>query len=316
MILILAGGFLYRPPIAIIGPAPALDLSNDIKVTGVPTKKLNGQYLLVAVTLHQPNAFGALWAMLDSKKQSLPLSALVPQGVSETEFDRLQKGMFLESQQLAAAAAARAVGLPVTTTGTGAKILQVVKTAPAGKVLRTGDVITEIEGKKVGLATDLKPIISSRPPGTRLNVLIERKGKPLKVSVATIKLPNAAVLTAAIGVLAETRGLKVDLPFEIRFKKHPNIGGPSAGLSYALAVADLLDPADLARGRTIAASGTISLDGEVGEVGGLDEKAVAAERAKASLLLVPTAEVKQLKPHQVKIRGAKTLQDALGIVRN
>jgi len=312
----LAAGLLYRPPIAIIAPAPALDLSKDVKITGLPTQKLHGRYLLVAVTLHQPNAFGALWAMLDSKKESVPIAALVPKGVSETEFDRLQKGMFAESQQLAAAAAARAEGLPVTSTGTGATVLQVVDTAPAAKVLRPGDVITEIDGTKIGLATDLKPLISSHPPGAKLDVVFERKGKTRHASVSTIKLPHIAEMTAAIGVLAETRGLKVDLPFKIHFKEHKNIGGPSAGLSYALVVADLLDSADLARGRTIAASGTISLDGRVGEVGGLNEKAVAAARAGASLLVVPTSEAKALKTQSLKIRGARTLVDALGIVRS
>ena len=88
-----------------------------------------------------------------------------------------------------------------------------------------------------------------------------------------------------------TRDLRAILPFDVSFRDRPDIGGPSAGLTYALAVADMLDPLDDARGRAVAATGTIDAEGNVGDVGGVTEKAVAAEAAGADVFLVPQGEM-------------------------
>lgn len=88
-----------------------------------------------------------------------------------------------------------------------------------------------------------------------------------------------------------TRDLRAILPFDVSFRDRPDIGGPSAGLAYALAIADMLDPPDDARGRAVAATGTIDAEGNVGDVGGVTEKAVAAEAAGADVFLVPRGEM-------------------------
>lgn len=308
-------GFIYRPPLAVLAPAPALDLSRDITIDGIESERPTGKYLLVAVSVHQPSALGALYSMVDPGKDVIPISALVPRGVSERQFDRIQRQMFAESQMLAAAAAAEAAGMPVKTSGRGARILRVLPDAPAAESLRPGDVITSVDGGPIGLASDLRPVLSARPPGSTFEVKVQRGSRERTFNLRSIRLPNEAETTAGIGVLVETRDLDVDLPFEIKFRKRSNIGGPSAGLAYALAVADMIDPADLARGRAIAASGTIGLGGGVGEVGGLDQKAIAAERAGARLLLVPESEVDMIRNEDIPIRGVDTLKEAIEALR-
>lgn len=313
--MILLVGLIYRPPLAVLSPAPALDLSKDISITGVETQKPTGKFLLVAVSVEQPSALGALYSMVDPGREVIPISALVPSGVSEGDFDRIQKKMFAESQQLAAAAAAEAAGMAVQTSGSGARILRVLPDVPAAKRLRAGDVILSVDGRSIGLAPDLRSIISARPPGSTFEVKVQRGARERTLDIRSVRLPDEAEATAGIGVLVETRDLKVDLPFEVKFRKRPNIGGPSAGLVYALAVADMIDPADLAKGRAIAASGTIQLGGEVGEVGGLDQKAIAAERAGAKLLLVPEGEVDLVQNDKIPIRGVGNLKDAIEALR-
>ena len=104
----------------------------------------------------------------------------------------------------------------------------------------------------------------------------------------------------------------MDLPFQVRFSERPDVAGPSAGLAYALAIADLLDQGDYARGRTVAATGTIQVDGDVGVVGGVEQKALAAERDGADLFLVPSAEA--ARGADLRVQGVGRLEQALALL--
>ena len=115
---------------------------------------------------------------------------------------------------------------------------------------------------------------------------------------------------AVAGISTDTRGLDVDLPFEVSFTRR-DIGGPSAGLAYALAIADMLSAEDYARGRVIATTGTIEADGEVGPGGGVEQKALAAEDAGAELFLVPADEVDAARDADAPVHGVETLRQAL-----
>ena len=244
----------------------------------------------------------------------MPLSSVVPKGVPDEEFTRRQKEVFVESRMLAAAAAAKAAGLEVETKGAGARILSVVEDSPARGILRRNDVITAVDSSPISLASDLRAAVSSKPSGSKLRLTVKRKGNELNLEVASRKLPGADESSAAIGVLVETVDFKIDLPFEVKFKRL-DIGGPSAGLAYALAIADMIDAKDFAKGRTVAASGTIGLEGDVGEVGGLKQKAAAAEAAEAALFLVPSSEVDRLTDETIEVRGVGTLQEGIAILK-
>jgi PDZ domain-containing protein len=117
-------------------------------------------------------------------------------------------------------------------------------------------------------------------------------------------------------VVVSTRDLRVVLPFSITIKARPGVGGPSAGLAYALAVTDWLDRPDDARGRAIAATGTIAPDGSVGPVGGVHEKAIAVRRAGAKIFLVPREEVSSVKEGGVLVRGVDTLRQAVAVLQS
>jgi PDZ domain-containing secreted protein/Zn-dependent protease/CBS domain-containing protein len=313
LLMALAAGSFYQPPLAVVSPAPAIDITDDITITGVEAQQPNGRYLLLAVALGQTNTLGTLLAVIDPSKDVIPLSAVVPEGISAPEFDRQQSNLFAESQLLAAAAAAQSAGLDVALKGTGAKVVELVPGSPASKVLRQDDVIVAVNGAPLMLASDLRELISTRSPGTRFTLSVERRGRRIDAEVASARLDAQMGAAPGIGVLVETRDFDVDLPFEIEFKDL-EVGGPSAGLAYALAIADMLDPEDLAEGRNVAASGTIQADGRVGPVGGLNQKAEAAEDADADILVAPQDEVGSIRSPDVKLHGVDTLQEAITVL--
>jgi PDZ domain-containing secreted protein len=136
----------------------------------------------------------------------------------------------------------------------------------------------------------------------------------LTLQVSTASLPNVSGGNG-IGVAVETKDPNVVLPFGITFRPRPNIGGPSAGLAYSLAIADMLDPTDDAQSRAVAATGTVAADGSVGAVGGVHEKAIAVHDAGGQLFIVPSDEVSSVRDGQLTVHGVADVVGALRFLR-
>lgn len=309
--ILLMVSIVYKPPYFVVAPGTAFDLTNDITISGVPSRKPTGKFLLITVRLIQPSALRAALAMLNPQLDVVPETRFLKPGVSAGEYRKLQEAVFRESQLTAAGAAAQASGMQVRVEGTGARIADVRKDSPAQKVLRVGDLITAIDGARVAVVADVTSVTTSRPPGTIFELSIQRKGRNLTVQVPNARLDGFNARGTGIGVITTTENLKVDLPFEVSFKKR-NLAGPSAGLAYALTMADMLSDTGVAGNRIIAASGSIALDGQVGPVGGLEQKAIVARQAGAQLFLVPEAEIEQIPSDSVK--GVGNLSGALSIL--
>jgi Lon-like protease len=307
--MLIAAGAIYRPPLVVFEPGTTLDVSEDITITGVPSERPEGSYLLTSVRLAQPNVLGLAWAAA-SGREVAQLSQLLPEGTDARAYFRQQRQIFDQSQLAAAAAAARSAGFEVAIKGTGVIVQQVLPQSPAAEVLQESDVIVGIDGGPVRSFVDLQTPIRARPPGASFELQIERGELERSVQVRSARLPEAGETITGIGVLITTRDFDVELPFEIAFAER-RIGGPSAGLAYALAIADMLEPGDLTEGREVGATGTIDLNGAVGSVGGLPAKAEALERAGADLFLVPEAEITSVDETGLEIRGVSSLEQAV-----
>jgi PDZ domain-containing secreted protein/Zn-dependent protease/predicted transcriptional regulator len=313
-VLVLAAGVLYRPPLAVVSPAPPIDITRDVTIRGVETTPIRGRYLAVPVSVEQRNALVTFLAFLDPDRDVVPLSAIVPPGPDPGRAARELEAQFRESQLVAAAAAARAAGYEVGVDGTGARVVQLLPGSPADRALEPGDVIVAVDGQAVRLATDLRRLFGQRPAGTMFRLDVERLGSRIEVMVRSARLQQGLESFTGIGVAAETRDLAVDLPFEVAFEDR-SVGGPSAGLAYALLIADLLGPEDLAAGRTLAATGTVDLQGTVGPVGGLAGKLASARAAAVDLVLVPRQADGVAEADGVPVRPVATLQEALQALR-
>lgn len=309
LVVLGAAAALYHPPYVVIAPGTAEDVSDDLTIRGVPVTAINGSYLMTSVQLSQPSALRAVVAVLRPDREVLPLTSVIPRGTDPRDYARVQRSIFQESRMLAAAAAGRSLGLPVSITGQGARVVEVLGGSPAAGVLRPGDVIVEIDGQALTRARDLGPAIRSQPAGSVFNLTVIRDGRRLATEVESKALPRLSG-GVGFGVAVQTENLDVKLPFEIEFSRR-DVGGPSAGLAYAMAIADALDQRDYAAGRKLAATGTIDVDGDVGPVGGVPQKATAADQARADLFLVPAQEVEEAHQPGLPVKGVETLDQAL-----
>ncbi len=194
----------------------------------------------------------------------------------------------------------------------GVLIVNLLSNAPAAKVLQPGDVITEVDGTPVTAPDQLETGVQKHSLGQSVHLKVQRSGKSMDVDVATIT--NAQPSPAKIiGV-----GVEPDYEPTIDIKINAgDIGGPSAGLSWALAIENLLGPNDLTRGRTIADTGTIDYRGNVGEIGGMPQKVFGAEKVGATLFIVPKTQAAEAmaavaQSHsRMKVVGVSTLHEAV-----
>ncbi|MCU1462049.1 MAG: conserved transrane protein [Acidimicrobiales bacterium] len=305
---------LYHPPYVVVSPGESFDIRGDITITGVPVQPLTGRYLLTSVRLSQPSALGVLLAMARSDREVLSAGDVAPKGISPGAIARFERQLYVDSQQTAAAAAATAAGYHATLVGRGAQVIGVTRSSPAASVLKAGDTITAVDGQPIRTVADLHDVVGGLPAGRHLTLTVERRGRTLPVTTTTVRLPEVSGGTG-IGVVVATRDLRVVLPFSITLQARSGLGGPSAGLAYALAITDMLDPSDDARGRAVAATGTIEADGSVGPVGGVHEKAIAARRAGATVFLVASDEVSSVRDRRLQVRGVNTLQQAVHVLQ-
>jgi PDZ domain-containing protein len=186
--------------------------------------------------------------------------------------------------------------------------------------LECNDVVVAVNGRPVHTSDGLVAAIRSGAPGETVRFTVQRTGANGKLATKTLtarlgRTPASVDPTRAgqtfLGVVSMTR-FTYTFPFNVTIDVG-NIGGPSAGLAMTLATLDILSNGNLTGGHRVAATGTIGLDGSVGDVGGVAQKAVAVRKAGATVFLVPADELKdaQSQAGSMKVYPVKTLQQAL-----
>jgi PDZ domain-containing protein len=190
------------------------------------------------------------------------------------------------SQQVAAAVALRALGYHVRVQRRGVLVDDVALGAPAaGKLLPT-DVIVAVDGHRVQTPADLRRLIGHRRPGDRVRLAV-RSGSGLRTVVIRTASDPRDRSRAVIGIYV-TQGVDIKLPFPVRFDLG-SVGGPSAGLAFALDLVEELGH-DIDHGQRVAATGELAVDGSVHRIGGVKQKALGALRSHVDIFLVPAGD--------------------------
>jgi PDZ domain-containing protein len=285
-----------------------------ISAKGAETYPAKGQVLLTTISLQQATPFDAVIGWLRTDVDVFPQEKVVPPKTSSEEYTRLNFEVMDESKQNAIVVALRRLGYQVTEKGEGALVERVLPQFAAKGRLQEGEVIKAIDGKPVRLVPEATAIISSHKPGDVLTIdLAQPDGSsPHQVQVPTAADPEQANKTV-LGVFLRTFKRDFDLPFEVDIQSG-NIGGPSAGLAFTLGVIDALTPGELTGGRKVAVTGTIEIDGRVGDVGGVAQKTSAVKASGADVFLVPAGEyetARQRAGDGLLVMKVTTLQEAL-----
>ncbi len=216
----------------------------------------------------------------------VPEAVLLPSGTSDEDRDRQNAEDMERSEKTAAVVALRALGYDVVAAPNGVLVTAVSSDVPAAEALEEGDVIVAADGTPVRTPPQLRGQLSRLAPGDEVALTVRRRGKPVDVTVKTIPSP-ADETRAIIGILVD-QDARVELPFDVDIDLG-RVGGPSAGLPFALEIARQLGR-DVTHGCRIAATGALSLDGTVIPIGGIKQKTIGARRADVDFFLVPAGE--------------------------
>jgi Lon-like protease len=212
--------------------------------------------------------------------------ALLPQGTTDEDRDRQNAEDMERSERIAAVVALRTLGYDVVATPSGVLVSSVSSDVPAAKILEEGDVIVAVGTVPVRTPAQLRRELGRREPGDDVPLNLRRDGKALEVTVRTVASPVDDT-RAIIGILVD-QDAKIELPFEVDIDLG-RVGGPSAGLPFALEIARQLGR-DVTHGCRIAATGALALDGTVIPIGGIKQKTIGARRADVDFFLVPAGE--------------------------
>lgn len=306
---------LFPVPYVILTPGPTLNtLGKDsagqplISITGRQTYPAGGHLNLVTISYQggpgsNLNIFQALRAWLNPSEAVVPESELFPPGQTAEQTQAQDTEQMASSQEMATAAALTELHIKYQTT---VEVLSTVAGYPASKVLKAGDVIEAVDGQPVTGASSLSSMINQHPAGTTLQLQVLRKGQALTIPVASKSSGGSAV----IGVQVQQQ---YKFPFNVRITVG-DIGGPSAGMMFALGIVDMLTPMNLTGGKFIAGTGEITASGQVQPIGGIQQKMVGARNAGATVFLTPSgncADTKGAAPAGLKIVKVSTLSQAV-----
>jgi PDZ domain-containing protein len=300
-------------PYFAMSPGPVEAVTDLVSASDVATFESDGEFFLLTVSLREVNAFEWFEAeFLDDRVDLVAREVIRPSGVSQEDVTRSNLAAMDESIDTAIFVALGRLGYDVGFNGEGVEVLQVVEGAPADGALQVGDRFTVIAGIEIQTSDQAAEVIRSFGIGDTINLTGTRAGEPFEVDITLGPHPDIEG-APMVGVVFDTVNLSLDLPVDINVDSR-NIGGPSAGMTYALTVIDLLTAEDLTKGRVIAGTGTIRFDETVGAIGGVRQKVFAARGIGADVVFVPTANFEDALTAAgdgIEIVAVATLQDAL-----
>ncbi|MGW6006883.1 YlbL family protein [Oerskovia enterophila] len=311
--LLVAGLAVMPAPYVVRSPGPTQDTlgeQNDrelIQIEGAETFDSTGELLLTTVSVaggpgYPANLFQVIEGWAQRSRSVRPVEETFPRNVTQEQTAEESQAEMLSSQETATVAALTELGyeVPATLTIQGA-----AKDTGAAGVVEEGDVITSANGKDVVTYQDLIDELATVTPGEDVVLGVDRGGEAVDLTITTQEADSKAIL----GVFIDP---DFELPIDVKIQID-DIGGPSAGTMFALGIIDQLTPEDEANGNVIAGTGTMSVEGNVGPIGGIQQKLYGAKRDGATWFLAPESncdEVVGNVPEGLNVVKVATLEDA------
>ncbi|MFY1678705.1 MULTISPECIES: YlbL family protein [unclassified Streptomyces] len=335
LIALVCAGVFVPVPYAEMTPGPTVNTLGDhdgepvLQISGHRTYETSGHLNMTTVRVtsadYRMNLVGAVYGWLAQNNKVVPHDTLYPDGKTEEESSQENAEEFSQSQESATVAALEALDIPVTSR---VVVSTVAKDSPAEGALHAGDVIKEVDGTPVEEPSDVADLVTERHPGEDVVFTVvpaeeqaaaEKENRTAttttEVTVPTTESDDSGEPRAVVGIVA---GTDHTFPFTVDIRL-ADVGGPSAGLMFALGIYDKLTPDDLTGGAFVAGTGTIDDAGEVGPIGGIEMKTVGARNKGAEYFLTPAencSAAAQDVPDGLTLVRVRTMADAVSALEH
>ncbi|GAX90410.1 PDZ/DHR/GLGF domain protein [Effusibacillus lacus] len=328
--LLLILSWFISLPYYVYQPGSAEELQPMVTVAGGQKDEKGSLMLTTVMTVPVKNIYYYGYGLLFPNRELVPREQ-VDRGMSDEEYKNLLQHMMSGSQESSIIAAMRYLNMPVTVRYLGVVVSSVAPYSKAKGKLQTGDLIEKVDGRDVAKREDLIQYLQTKKIGDKVQVQINRNNQSSTVEVELVQL-----LDRYGKPLEDKRiGLGIDLITKQKTEnllpvdfKTEQIGGPSAGMMFALEIISQMTPGDLTKGRKIAGTGTIDAEGTVGQIGGIEHKIVAAHKKGAEIFFSPAdvdkddsnTKVARQKAAEIgtsmKIVPVRTLTEAIEYLKN
>ncbi|MFF1450549.1 PDZ domain-containing protein [Streptomyces sp. NPDC058274] len=335
LIALLCAGVFIKVPYSEMSPGPTVNTLGEhggepvLQIAGHKTYPTTGHLNMTTVRVtsadYNMNLVEAVYGWLAHDNKVLPHDTLYPDGKTEEQSTQENAEEFSQSQESAKVAALKELDIPVTS---WVIVSTVLKGSPAEGRLHAGDVIKAVDGTAVKAPDDVAKLVTKHKPGEKVDFTIvpakdraaaEKENKTATntedVTITTEKSDDTGKARAIVGISA---GTDHTFPFTIDIKL-ADVGGPSAGLMFALGIVDKLTPGSLTGGKFVAGTGTIDDDGTVGPIGGIEMKTVGARDKGAQYFLTPKdncADAAQDVPKGLTLVKVNTIDDAMNALED
>ncbi|MEY8444781.1 SepM family pheromone-processing serine protease [Enterococcus ratti] len=320
-------GFVVVPlPYYVEAPGATINLKELITVNGKKDQE-SGSFSLTSVGVRQATGYLAVKAKLSPFEDLISAEELTG-GATNEEYNQIQRYYMESSQNAAIEQALKLAGLPYKMEFKGVYVMSIEKNSSFYGKLAVGDTVTRINGQTFKSAEDFMKYVKSKKVGEKVTITYLHAGKEKEASGKLIELLTDK--KAGIGItLTDHTAIQTKTNVSIN---SGSIGGPSAGLMFTLEIYEQVTGKNLRHGKEIAGTGTITSEGEVGRIGGIDKKVASADQAGVEIFFAPddpiSVEVKKEYPEiqsnyeeakaaakklntTMKIVPVKTVQDAL-----
>ncbi|MEW2565463.1 PDZ domain-containing protein [Streptomyces sp. NPDC057621] len=335
LIALLCAGVFINVPYSEMSPGPTVNTLGEhdgepvLQISGRKTYPTSGHLNMTTVRVtsadYNMNLVEAVYGWLAHDNKVVPHDTLYPNGKTEEQSTQENAEEFSQSQESAKVAALKEIGIPVKS---WVIVSTVVKDTPAEGRLHAGDVIKAVDGTAVKAYDDVAKLVTKHKAGEKVVFTIvpakeqaaaEKEKKTATrtedITITTAKSDDSGEDRAIVGISA---GTDHTFPFTIDIKL-ADVGGPSAGLMFALGIVDKLTPGSLTGGKFVAGTGTITDDGKVGPIGGIEMKTVGARAKGAQYFLTPKdncAAAARDVPDGLTLVKVDTIDDAVSALKD
>ncbi|GAA0207132.1 PDZ domain-containing protein [Cytobacillus oceanisediminis] len=310
--------FLLPAPYVTLRPGPAFDTFGEIGGEkmftfgkGVKTYPVDGSLDFTTVSVTRADSRLTLGDVVSAYVKPdiavVPRDVVYPDGESDEASRSEGQAQLTSSKDSSLVVALRAAGYTV---GEEPAVMDVADDGAAAGVLESDDEITAVDGRATPTSTAVVEAVGRVEPGETVRLDVVRDGKERTVDLATRPDPK----DPAIPRIGVSLGTRYDFPIDVSNNVGDEVGGPSAGTMFALAIYDQLTPGSLTGGRTIAGTGTLSPDGTVGPIGGVQQKIAGAAAAGATIFLVPKSNCEEAtrgSDHGLRLVSVSSFKEAV-----
>ena len=329
LLALLIAAMFIPVPYVLTTPGPVFNTIGSergvelISISGTETYPTQGQLDMTTISefggpQQGLDMFQAIWGWINPNNRVVPREAIYPEGQTAAENAAQNAEAFSTSQSYAIAAAMDYLDQPVNEK---VVITSVGMNTPAQNNLRAGDEIVSVDDVVMTAPEQVVSAVRAKPIGADLSFEVIRKGSKLEVKVTSGARDDDPATTEDESKIPYI-GIGIDLSYSANFDIEfgvTGVGGPSAGTMFAVGIIDKLTPGALTEGKVIAGTGTITPDGKVGDIGGIQQKLIGARDAGAVLFLAPQGNCQDVIGHipdGLTVASIATLSDAMAAINS